>query len=622
MEWATTLSAKRRRRTAALRLLLFALVLWFCYDTAIHRFDALDIGKNLHGKRLETQPTPALSQHTDPATKFDPDTNKANAKAQQPLQTRPDPVDDRESTSINNLEPSYDDAFQRALNRVLDLLPDELHVRDLLRPIAGTGEERLREMGLRTRSFKVLFEAWEDLHTVHVKDAVYVRDDILQYIRRHPALANSLQTDLRQLTRSYETYRSVITRLSMLLFPWTAPYFSDHLLLHSQLYGGGRGLVFSAGDAQAPFLLTSIPSIRYLGCDLPIEIMYLGDGDLSEDFRSELESLPGVVTRDLSQMVNDHGWTLAGWAGKPFAILFSSFREAIFIDADSLFLQNPEILFDDPAYTATGALFFKDRLMMPEVKKRWLQRILPKPISKNVVQSRLWTGESGHMQESGVVVVDKWKHFVALLLVTRMNGPDRDGNAAEGKVGVYDMVYGDKETFWLGWELAGDQGYAFHDGDAGIMGALEPVPSSSTVQETDQEEKDGGATAETTDTTAVVEKESVSAVVADGPDEPSNYTICAPQLLHLDRQGKPFWFNGWLLPNKFAAHKHQAPANFEAYIQESREILEPGAWQLHENNICCLTSDHFNLFSETERDVLDMIIDTGKRSGALGGRKT
>jgi len=46
------------------------------------------------------------------------------------------------------------------------------------------------------------------------------------------------------------------------------------------------------------------------------------------------------------------------------------------------------------------------------------------------------------MQESGVVVVDKWRHFIALLLVTRMNGPDRDGNKENGVVGVYDMVYG------------------------------------------------------------------------------------------------------------------------------------------------------------------------------------
>lgn len=174
--------------------------------------------------------------------------------------------------------------------------------------------------------------------------------------------------------------------------------------------------------------------------------MYLGDRDLSQDMREQLEALPGVTTRDLSVMVNDNGWTLAGWAGKPFAILFSSFREAIFIDADSLFLQNPETLFEDEAYQKTGALFFKDRLMMPESKKRWLQEILPRPVSSKAMESRFWKGQSGHMQESGVVVVDKWRHFIALLLVTRMNGPDRDGDKSKQKTGVYDMVYG---TFCL-----------------------------------------------------------------------------------------------------------------------------------------------------------------------------
>jgi alpha 1,3-mannosyltransferase len=111
------------------------------------------------------------------------------------------------------------------------------------------------------------------------------------------------------------------------------------------------------------------------------------------------------VTRDVSRMIFDDGWRLAGWAAKPFAILVSSFREVIFIDADSLFFKNPEVLFDDPDYKDTGALFFRDRRIMPESKKRFLQQLLPKPISKLAKQSRFWTGESGHMQESGVLVV-------------------------------------------------------------------------------------------------------------------------------------------------------------------------------------------------------------------------
>lgn len=170
--------------------------------------------------------------------------------------------------------------------------------------------------------------------------------------------------------------------------------------------------------------------------------MYLGDSDLSEDFRADFEAMPGVITRDIAPMVSDKGWKLAGWAAKPFAMLLSSFREVIFIDADSAFFEDPETLFEDPTYRKNGALFFLDRHMMPEDKRKWLQEILPQPISRSVRQSRMWTGASAHQQESGVVVVDKWKHFVAMLLVTRMNGPDRDGDKSKDLVGVYDMMLG------------------------------------------------------------------------------------------------------------------------------------------------------------------------------------
>lgn len=339
--------------------------------------------------------------------------------------------------------------FEKALARVINLLPGEMEGRDLLRQVEGTGKEKLREMGLRVREYKKFFQAWEDLHLTDDPDGgTYVRDDVIQYLRQHhhhgalnpiPELGD---TSIAQIIRSYEAYRYFLVKFGQLLFPWTAPYFPDHMTLHSHFKRGGRGIVLTAGDDQAHFLLTTIATFRNLGCTLPIEVMYLGDSDLSEDYRSDLEALDGVVTRDIAQMVNDEGWKLAGWAAKPFAILFSSFREAIFIDADSLFFTNPEVLFDDPSYQRTGALFFRDRLIMPESKKRWLQQILPKPISRQVKQSRFWTGDSGHMQESGVVVVDKWKHFIALLMVTRMNGPDRDGNKEEGRIGVYDMVYG------------------------------------------------------------------------------------------------------------------------------------------------------------------------------------
>ncbi|KGO67596.1 hypothetical protein PITC_064740 [Penicillium italicum] len=44
---------------------------------------------------------------------------------------------------------------------------------------------------------------------------------------------------------------------------------------------------------ESTFLRAAIPSFRLLGCDLSIELLYLGESDLSEDFRTKLDALPG-----------------------------------------------------------------------------------------------------------------------------------------------------------------------------------------------------------------------------------------------------------------------------------------------------------------------------------------
>ena len=59
----------------------------------------------------------------------------------------------------------------------------------------------------------------------------------------------------------------------------------------------------------------------------------------------------------------------------------SSFREVIFIDADSFFFVSPADLFEDEGYREKGALFFKDRNVSPESKRAWIKSILPPPIS-------------------------------------------------------------------------------------------------------------------------------------------------------------------------------------------------------------------------------------------------
>jgi alpha 1,3-mannosyltransferase len=325
--------APKRRRTALLRLLIFAAIITISYAVVVSLFlpsihvHAAPNGQDLH-KKIKRAQSGSITKDAKPSisVKSSPKQTLVESADRQEQHVIEEPETSQSVPSID-LHPKHKDRltkhnddshFDAALTRVISMLPDEIHVREMLRSIDGTGKEKLRETGLRARAYKEFFEAWENLHLVSDADDIHVRDDVIQTLRSH-----NPSKSLASTVRSYEAYRSFLQRLSTMLFPWTAPYFADHMMLHTHFHKGGRGIVLSAGDNQAPYLLTSIQSFRRLGCTLPIEIMYLGDSDLSEDYRAELEMLPDVVTRDLSQMVNDEGWRLAGWAGKPFAILMS-----------------------------------------------------------------------------------------------------------------------------------------------------------------------------------------------------------------------------------------------------------------------------------------------------------
>ncbi|TGJ86585.1 hypothetical protein E0Z10_g2154 [Xylaria hypoxylon] len=498
------------------------------------------------------------------------------------------------------------------LEAAFALQPDEMSMRELLRPIDDGGAERMRELGLRTRAYSRYLSAWEKLHIVEDKKTgeTSVRDDVIQYLRSMPKDEDtSLGSSLTNTIHNYEAFRTFLTKLARILFPFTNPYFADHIALHAQFKGAGRGIVLTAGDDQAKYLMTTIYTFRQLGCDLPIEIMYLGDLDLGEDHRFELEALPGVTTRDISQMVDDEGWKLAGWAIKPFAMLLSSFREVIFIDADSLFFRNPALLFDDPDYKRTGALFFRDRTIMPESKRRLLLQILPRPIHKLAKESSWWTGSSGHHQESGVVVVDKWKHFVSMLLICRLNGSDRD--ARDGKIGVYEMMHGDKETFWIGFLLAGDPSFAFHKGGVGSIGVTEPLNVTATEPD---------AADELSSPSKTQDEEYQSPLEASATPGPHTHTMCSPQLLHLDLDGTPLWFNGWLLVSKYAEHSKRHFAPMESYMREPmNKAIDDDFWKLTSDNMCCLTADADSKTDLTDHDLklLKMMRDRASQVGVM-----
>lgn len=96
------------------------------------------------------------------------------------------------------------------------------------------------------------------------------------------------------------------------------------------------------------------------------------------------------------------------------------------------------------------------------------------------------------------------------------------------------------------------------------------------------------------------------------------FSICAPQLLHLDVAGRPLWFNGWILPNKFSDDPNLQPVDFQSFIAEPSEVGGPGPWDLKLNNVLCLSSEHVSNLTTAEKRALDTTIEIAKRVRAIG----
>lgn len=99
--------------------------------------------------------------------------------------------------------------------------------------------------------------------------------------------------------------------------------------------------------------------------------------------------------------------------------------------------------------------------------------------------------------------------------------------------------------------------------------------------------------------------------------QPPSLRMCAPQLLHLDLEGRPLWFNGGLVHNKFLDRREWRFEAFESYLAEPRDVREPGAWVLGDGNMCCLTTDaHLRGdLTPEERGLLGEIVEQARKVG-------
>ncbi|RKO93525.1 mannosyltransferase putative-domain-containing protein, partial [Blyttiomyces helicus] len=253
------------------------------------------------------------------------------------------------------------------------------------------------------------------------------------------------------------------------MYPWIRGGKKFTSAAHLLASFSGRGIVMATGEWHFRFARHCIHSLRIVGSTLPIEVYYAGSGDLAAGHIAELNAIDGVTVLDLADFFDLEIGKVNGWAVKPFAMLASRFREMIFIDADALFFQPPEVMFDFEGYLRTGATFFMDRTMGAgaTATRDFFSSFVPYPSDYARAKGRIMRMLSVHEGESGVIVYDKVINFHGLLAAVKMN-------AAPWRDVMYKVIHGDKESYWMAQELMNLR-YEWAPGGGGTVGFLEDL---------------------------------------------------------------------------------------------------------------------------------------------------
>ncbi|KAK3651232.1 hypothetical protein LTR56_002090 [Elasticomyces elasticus] len=201
----------------------------------------------------------------------------------------------------------------------------------------------------------------------------------------------------------------------------------------------GRGVVMLAGGRYSEYAVTALGVLRESGSKLPVEVWRRDEREEKHGWCDEMEK-EGMACRRLSDYLDTDILAIAdGKEMKVFTMLFSSFEEVFFIDADNMALQPPEKIFESKHYKKTGVVLWHDYWLYDSID--WLDYVVG--LSGNRSQA-LWQQRT---YESGQIAWNKRKQWEALLLTTYYNyyGPSLYYTLLNtGHAG-----WGDKDTFPL-----------------------------------------------------------------------------------------------------------------------------------------------------------------------------
>lgn len=302
----------------------------------------------------------------------------------------------------------------------------------------------------------------------------------------------------------------------------TKPYEfgKDHLFEYMQDNSNGKGILISASNRHTRDLIKLIRLLRGLNNKLPIQIVHKGDitaknrdflkmaasheveDFLDESLATEYKTIyPEINLQDPKAIKETYGsdfpkqdlwfvniketidnsykYDFPGYANKLLALFFCSFKDVLLFDADTIPLIEPAEFFSMREYTSKGAYFFRDRSLrdfndyvetnyfanlMPTRAQNSMEQLFKIPVvTAHTLNNTYMTGWR-HLQESGVVAIDKSKHFLGILMTLTIS---------VWREPVRSSIWGDKELYWIAFSAAGDENYVFNENEAASVGELQ-----------------------------------------------------------------------------------------------------------------------------------------------------
>jgi hypothetical protein len=253
-----------------------------------------------------------------------------------------------------------------------------------------------------------------------------------------------------------------------------------------------HGIILCLHDRIIPLGVSLITELRCLGNRERIHI-YHCLGELTAAHQEFIKSIDAnveiidVCEKLLGQQVMDRK-TIEAFRSywlKPLALHQTTLDHVLMLDADALLLQDPATLRTSERYIQNGTLFFHDRVINDSMyfnrdvlsdegtKMSYLHHFLEtfdyerlgipggfQP-SHHLLHSYAYSGRSAHEMDSSMVLVRKSAPGAALamrVIWVLMTETRFD----------YEFSYGDKESFWLAYELAHAR-YAFSPWGATVL---------------------------------------------------------------------------------------------------------------------------------------------------------